>query len=102
MQHSENIMVISLFVLLTILTLLLNIVRPKSGIKGWYFGDGRVLDKSKMLQYVILLLVTAVGGMAYGYGISKNISLTLQFTGGCLIMVAVAGVNLVLYRRKGK
>jgi hypothetical protein len=100
MQHAENILVVTLFILLTTLTLLLNIVRPKLGLRAWYLGEGREFDKSRISRYVIVVVATALVGMAFGYAISKDVSLALQFTGGCVIMVSVAGINLVLYKNK--
>jgi phosphatidylglycerophosphate synthase len=100
MHHAENVLVVTLFILLSMLTLLLNIVRPKLGLRAWYLGEGREFDKSRLSRYIALLIATAIVSALYGYLFSKSVALTLQFAGGCLVMVAVAGINLILYRNK--
>lgn len=97
MQHAQNVLVVTLFVLLGVCTLLVNIKNPRVGLRAWYLGEGREFKKAKLPQYISVLLLTGALGLVYAYAISRNFGLTLQFTFGCIAIVAIAGISLILY-----
>ena len=100
MDNAQNTLVISSFILLVAVAACMRYQMPKSSFKEWYVGSNLQFDRARIPNCVVILLGIAAISALYGYTVSKNISLTLQFTGINLAIVAVAGINLILHRKR--
>lgn len=101
MKNAESKLVISLIAYILVITSFVNSSMPKSSLKAWYFGEGLKFDKMRTRIYGLFLLGFFLLSTVYGYVVSKNLRLTAEFVGIGMIVTAIAGINLIMYRRTG-
>jgi len=98
LKNDESILVISSFILATILFILIIWKGPRLGIlnKNVYF------DKSRLRSYFVFLAMIAISSLPIGYIITRNSFLVLQYIGFNVFIGSVMGANLILFRHRKK
>lgn len=98
MNNDESILVLSAFILATVLYIMIVVKGPRLGIlnKNAYFDKSRLRTYYKFLASVLLLSIV------FGYLVTRKSSLVWGYVGLNLFISGVMGANLILYRqRKG-
>lgn len=98
MKNEEAILVISSFVFITTLYIIIMVRGPRLGLinKHAYF------DKTRLPQYFKFLAVVAVLSVPVGFLLTRKASLLPAYVGLNLLIAAIMGVNLFLYRRRSQ
>jgi hypothetical protein len=65
-------------------------------------GRGAYADKTRIPLYIKFLGLTVLISGLLGYIVTKEVSFSLKYGGLNLLVGAIAGVNLIIYRSKGK
>lgn len=92
---SESFLVLCAFIFASILYLVAMIKGPRLGIvnKGVYF------DRTKVPSYIRFLAIIALLSVSLGYIVTRRVYLALGFAGLNLLLGAIIGLQLFLYRR---
>ncbi len=95
MRDNQTLLVIIAFIFATVLFLISQIRGPRMGIinRDIYF------DRSRLPTYFGFLLLVAVFSVPLGYLLVSNLKLGLEFAGLNLLVGAIMGANLILYRK---
>lgn len=74
---------------------------PNSGFLDWYTGKNVEFNKDQLPTYARLVVGTIILSILVGYVVTpENTSAVMWFTGLNAGIMAVGGVNLVLYRSR--
>jgi len=83
---------------MTILFIVVKSRAPKSNFLDWYTGKNIEFDKSQLPIYARFVVGTLILSILLGYVIVPNTSSVIWFTALNVGVMAVTGVNLVLYK----
>lgn len=99
MEDPQTILTVSSCVLLIAAVVLMNIQVFGLSLKSIYFGDNMKFEKSRAPRYIMTLVGVLLLSLVYGFIVSSDLSLALQFAAFNLVIVAIGGINLLLHRR---
>ena len=99
MENPQTILLATSGILLVVTVLLMNIQVFRLSLRSIYLGSNMKFEKSRVPRYIITLAGVLLLSLMFGFAISSDLSLTLQFAALNLGIVVVGGVNLILHRR---
>lgn len=97
-MDAESVLVVCSFVFTIILYTIIMVRGPRPGImnKGVYF------DKTRLPSYFKFLVIVVLLSLVFGYTVTLQVQLAFGFAGLNILLAAIMGLNLFLFRKSSK